>query len=222
VTAPPDTEVRGAEYRYGVVLLLTLLLLVFLIVAPTGNLARAFAILLEAAALIVVVATSRERGRVRRARASAVGGVAAVFVLATAAGVVPSAGVALAGGALALAIPLTLVGGLIRLARERGVTLQVVAGALAIYVLLGLMFAWLIGLAAKLGGQAYFAQGTDGTESSRLYFSFTVLTTTGFGDLTAAGKVGRAIAVIEMLTGQIYLVTVIGLLVGHLAARARS
>ena len=42
------------------------------------------------------------------------------------------------------------------------------------------------------------------------------MTTTGFGDLSPATRGGRAVAVLEMLTGQIYLVTVISLLVGNL------
>ena len=54
-----------------------------------------------------------------------------------------------------------------------------------------------------------------------MYFSFTVLTTTGFGDLTPATSVGRALAVLEMLGGQLYLVTVIGVLVGGLVGRRR-
>ena len=52
-----------------------------------------------------------------------------------------------------------------------------------------------------------------------MYFSFTVLTTTGFGDLTAQNPLGRALAVLEMLVGQIYLVTVIGVLVGNFRRR---
>ncbi len=52
-----------------------------------------------------------------------------------------------------------------------------------------------------------------------MYFSFAVLTTTGFGDLTAATHVGRSLAVVEMLLGQLYLVTVIGVLVGNFAGR---
>ncbi len=55
-----------------------------------------------------------------------------------------------------------------------------------------------------------------------MYFSFTVLTTTGFGDLTAATQVGRALAVVEMLVGQLYLVTVIGIVVANFAGRRRS
>jgi hypothetical protein len=55
-----------------------------------------------------------------------------------------------------------------------------------------------------------------------VYYSFTVLTTTGFGDLTAATPVGQALSVVEMLIGQIYLVTVIGVLVGNFAGRSRN
>ncbi len=52
-----------------------------------------------------------------------------------------------------------------------------------------------------------------------MYFSLSVLTTTGFGDFTAGQPVGRALAVLEMLVGQLYLVTVIGLMIGNFAAR---
>ena len=55
-----------------------------------------------------------------------------------------------------------------------------------------------------------------------VYYSFTVLTTTGFGDLTAGTPVGRALAVVEMLVGQLYLVTVIGLVVGNFTGRRRQ
>ena len=56
------------------------------------------------------------------------------------------------------------------------------------------------------------------TGGSSLY-SFTVLTTTGFGDYTAAQPFGHALAVLEMLIGQLYLVTVIGIVVANFASR---
>ena len=222
MSAPTLSADRPGEFRYGAVLLLMIVLLVFIIVAPSADWAYAVAIAFEAGALMVVIATSRERSRVRRARVLTLGTAGLAVVIAIAAGAIPAGVISLVGGALALAIPLALVGGLLRLVRTRGVTLQVVAGALAIYVLIGLMFAWTVGVAAKWGSHPYFASGTDGNESTRLYFSFTVLTTTGFGDYTPAQAGGRAIAVVEMLAGQIYLVTVIGVLVGNLAARARA
>jgi hypothetical protein len=60
------------------------------------------------------------------------------------------------------------------------------------------------------------------TTGEFVYYSFTVLTTTGFGDYTAAQPFGHALAVLEMLTGQLYLVTVIGVVVGNFAGRART
>ena len=61
-----------------------------------------------------------------------------------------------------------------------------------------------------------FAQGTDGTRAIRLYFSYVTLATLGYGDYTPAANVGRTLAVLEALLGQIYLVTVVALLVSRL------
>jgi len=94
-------------------------------------------------------------------------------------------------------------------------------GLLAIHLSIGLLFAGITGFVAHAGSSNYFAQGTSGNESDDVYFSFAVMTTTGFGDLSAATHAGRALAVIEMLTGQLYLVTVIGAVVGILASRTR-
>jgi hypothetical protein len=107
----------------------------------------------------------------------------------------------------------------LRLIREQGVTLQAVAGALTIYLLLGLMFAFVIAFAARVGSAPYFVQGHL-TTGEQVYYSFTVLTTTGFGDYTAGTPIGHAFAVLEMLVGQLYLVTVIGILVGSFVGRS--
>jgi Ion channel len=211
--------IAPAQYRYGAVFALTLTLLAFIILAPSGDLTRAVALLLESAALVVAIATSRARSEVRRARAAVVAFVAVLAVIAVAAGVVGAAPARALGGVLAVAIPLSLVRGLLRLVASDGVTVQVVAGALAIYLLIGLIFNWIIGIVAQIGDAPYFSGGTSGTEGERAYYSLSVLTTTGFGDFTAAQSVGRALAVLEMLVGQLYLVTVIGLLVGNFAAR---
>jgi len=143
-------------------------------------------------------------------------------VIAVALGALPAVATYSLGALLSVVIPVGLVGGLVRLVRTRGVTLQVVAGALAVYLLIGVTFVSLIGIGAHASSTPYFAQGTDGSQSDRVYYSFTVLTTTGFGDFTAARGYGRALAVLEMLTGQLYLVTVIGVVVGDLAGRRRE
>jgi ion channel len=219
MTSRPDSAVTPARYRYGAVFLLTLALLAFVILAPSDDWSRAVALLLESAALVVAVATSRERRAVRRTRTAAAAVVGALAVTGVAAGLLGPATALAVSGLLAVAIPLSLVRGLLRLVASEGVTLQAVAGALAIYLLIGLVFAWVIGIAIHLQTAPYFSGGTDGTQSERAYYSLSVLTTTGFGDFTAAQPLGRALAVLEMLVGQLYLVTVIGLLVGNFAAR---
>jgi hypothetical protein len=171
---------------------------------------------------VVVIATSRTRRALRETRAAQVGGLAAAFVVLTAVGVVPASVTYAVGGLLFVLIPGALASGLIKLFRSRGVTLQGVAGALAVYLMVGLVFTFLIGLTAVIASQPFFSSGTDGTQSERVYYSFTVLTTTGFGDFVARIPAGRAIAVVEMLTGQLYLVTVIGVLVGNIASTRRN
>jgi Ion channel len=217
--AARDPGERAPEYRYGVVLLLMLLALVFVIVAPSTAWSRATALVIQSIALLVAVGTARAPLAVRRRRAALGSLLALVVVVVVALSVVPSDLDFLLSGLVAAAIPVAIVGGLLRLVREHGVTIQAVAGALAIYLTVGLVFAWLIGFVARLGSTPYFAQGTDGTQSDHVYYSFTVMTTTGFGDFTAATHLGRALAVIEMLVGQIYLVTVIGVLVGNFVGR---
>src|SRR3954471_22848606 len=212
---------RAPEDRYGAVLALLLVLVLFVIVAPPAGWSRAVALAIEGAALMVSIGTSRSRRDVRRRRTLAAGGAALVGVTTVAVGVVPSSVTLTIAGLLAFAIPPALGGGLLRMVSERGVTAQAVAGSLAIYLVIGLAFAWTIGGAARVDPSAYFAQGTSGTDGQRVYFSLTVLTTTGFGDLTVAGSLGRALTVLEMLIGQLYLVTVIGVVVGNFRRRDR-
>jgi hypothetical protein len=213
---------RSATFRYGVVFAIVLALLLFQVLAPDADWARALSVALVGGALAVAVGTSRARGSVRRARALVVSGVAAVVVIGIAAGVLSTAAAFLVGTLLLASVPVALGGGLLRLIRTDGVTLQAVAGALAIYLLGGLLFASAISFCAAVQNGHFFTQGVHVTNGDRVYYSFTVLTTTGFGDYTTATPVGHALAVFEMLTGQLYLVTVIGVLVGNFAGRRRT
>jgi Ion channel len=212
---------REAQFRYGVVFLIVLTLLVWEVLAPDSNWARAVAIALAGAALTVVMATSRARGPVRRFRALVVSAAAGVVVILVATDVLSAQLAFLIGTGLAASIPITLAGGLLRLIRDEGVTPQAVAGALTIYLTIGLLFASLISFVARVQTGSFFAQGGHITGGDRVYYSFTVLTTTGFGDYTAAKPLGHALAVLEMLIGQLYLVTVIGILVGNFVGQRR-
>ena len=218
---PWDRSSREAGFRYGVVFAITLTLVLYAIAAPDGPAARAVALGLEAMALTVVMATSRARLQVRRLRALIAAAAGGTIVVLVAADVLSDTLVFVLGGLLAALVPATLAGGLARLIRDRGVTLRAVLGALTIYLYVGLLFAWVVALASAIGNSPFFAQPKV-EQGDRIYYSYTVLTTTGFGDFTPATQVGHSLAVLEMLTGQLYLVTVIGVLVGDLVGRRRS
>ena len=213
---------RPAQFRYGAVFLLTLAVVVFVVAAPSADWSRAVTLAIEGAALVVAVATARERERVRYRRALVLGAIVIVLIVGVAIGAVSHQLTAAVTAFITAAVPVVIFRGLLRLLREQGVTVQAVAGALAIYLSIGLVFAWIISFIAQVGSTPYFAQNTNGTDGDRVYFSFTVMTTTGFGDFSAATPAGHALAVIEMLTGQLYLVTVIGLLIGNFASRRKA
>lgn len=212
-----------AGHRYGIVLAIALATVLFLVIAPESSWSRAVAMLLAGAMLLVVIAT-RRGGSWRLRQSAGLATVAATLALALAIGfewiAVPIG--AATSAVLVLTTLVELVRSLVVLLRVRGVTVQAVAGALAVYLLIGLVFSFVITTLARAGHRPYFAQGTSGSGSERVYFSFTSLTTTGYGDLTPAQSGGRAVAVLEMLTGQIYLVTVISLLVSNLRRRRET
>jgi hypothetical protein len=100
-----------------------------------------------------------------------------------------------------------------RILAETSVTLQSIYGALAAYMIIGLMFAAFYGAIYRIGSGPFFASGSPNNTKTFQYFSFTTLTTLGYGDFTAAGNGGRAVAVMEAVTGQIFLATLVARLV---------
>jgi Ion channel len=99
------------------------------------------------------------------------------------------------------------------LTQRRTTTLTTLSGAVAIYLLVGLSFADLYMFLAQLAGTPFFAQPGPHGSVAYVYFSFTTLTTVGFGDLSAGTDPGRMLAVMEALLGQLYLVTVVAFIV---------
>lgn len=101
----------------------------------------------------------------------------------------------------------------VHLTQRRTATSATLAGAIAVYLLVGLTFADLFLCLAEVTGVAYFSQTASPDSVAYLYYSFTTLTTVGFGDLTAGTDLGRMLAVVEALLGQLYLVTVVAVIV---------
>jgi Ion channel len=93
------------------------------------------------------------------------------------------------------------------------VTIQSIYGVLSAYLVIGLMFAAFYAAIDHLGGGGFFAKGQPDNTQTFQYFSFTTLTTLGYEDFTAFRNGGRAVAVLEALTGQIFLATLVARLV---------
>ena len=99
------------------------------------------------------------------------------------------------------------------------VTMQNIYGAISAYLIIGVAFASFFAAIGHLNGGHFFADGQQGSTQTFQYFSFTTLTTVGYGDFTAAGSFGRAMADLEALTGQIFLVTLVAFLVTRFRTR---
>ena len=117
---------------------------------------------------------------------------------------------------LALAAPVAVMR---RIAQHREVSRGTLLGAISGYLLLPIAFFYLFLSTASLTGAPFFADPQPTT--SYMYFSLTTITTTGYGDLTAATPFGRLLATSEALMGQVYLVTFVAMLVGLFAATRR-
>jgi hypothetical protein len=96
------------------------------------------------------------------------------------------------------------------------IRISAVSGVLALYLLMGMCFSFVYGALDRLGDQPFFTGGDSATVSHCLYFSFITLTTVGYGDFTAATDTGHTLSALEALFGQIYLVTIVALIVGNL------
>ena len=113
---------------------------------------------------------------------------------------------------LATLVPLCIV--ILMLVVRRGpVTRQRIEGAIAVYVLLGLTWAQAYELLALLDPGAFAGAVGRQTSPSWVYYSFVTLTTMGYGDITPLNPVARSLAILEALTGQLYLAILVARLV---------
>jgi Ion channel len=100
-----------------------------------------------------------------------------------------------------------------RIFRHPAVDLETILGAVCSYLLIGIAFASVYGMMQAVGSENFFAQPGSHSRLDYLYFSFIVLTTTGFGDLTPGTPVGKVLVTLEALIGQVFLVTIVASLV---------
>jgi hypothetical protein len=212
-SAPP----RRYRERYGV--LLGAIVVAFAVegIAEPSTWVEVFTSALLGITLLLAFFAADIRPRFMRPAAVVVAGVILLSIVEAANGNIDGGATRVANALLVVLAPPAVIIGVVRSLRTRqAVTLEAVFGVLCVYILLGMFFAYVYGSIDHLGGSPFFAGGEPATVARCLYFSFASLTTVGYGDLTARSNLGHTLSVSEALMGQIYLVTVVSLIVANL------
>jgi hypothetical protein len=209
-------DVRRQE-RYG--LLLGAIVVAFAVqgIGSTNQTEQVIVTALLGATLLLSLWCAEAKPIVMRGGALVVVAVFLASLLETVLGTPGGGATRLANALLVSLAPPAIIVGVVRSLRARqGVTLEAVFGVLCVYLLIGMLFAFLYGSIDRLGGSPFFAGGQPASVADCLYYSFTTLTTVGYGDLTAHSNLGHTLSVSEALVGQIYLVTIVSLIVANL------
>jgi hypothetical protein len=211
-------RLRGT-HSYGIVLALLVAQFVLFSAAGDDLWVRILGTCLSAAILVLTYMTSGVRPRHRRV----VEAVAAMCVVAAVASI--TVGGSTARGVAAVLSLLLIVSAIAAILRGVGVqpvvNLRTVLGALCVYLMIGLFFAYSYAAIGAFTDEPFFSNGREESLAHFLYYSYVAQTTTGFGDFTAATSLGRTVTVVEVLLGQLYLVTVLALVVANIGRERR-
>jgi Ion channel len=211
----PEAERRVG--RYGLLLLATIASVAVQGVAEPGGVQQVVVTALAGGTLVLAFHSGGLAPRLTRAvLVFAAAAVVLAIVRATAGGVGEGAARAVNAALVALGPPAVAIGLLRELRATQEVRLEAVSGVLCLYVLVGMTFGFIYGAIDNLGGDPFFANGQTASVAHCLYFSLTTLATVGYGDFVARTNLGHTLAVSEALIGQIYLVTVVSLIVSNL------
>lgn len=218
VTRPRDVILPGPGH-YGTTLIF-LVASVFMVMAfPKGSLLDALALVIQLIALLACLRAAEAPGKLVRV-IEVIAAIAVVIAL-----IPPLWGddlwkYVIRGGTFLLvitALPSISIGLIKQLRHDRRITIETVFGAVCIYLLLIITFASGFAVASVATHDDFFVQGAWADQyGDFVYFSVTTITTLGIGDLTPATDLGRGMTGMLTLIGQIYLVTVVALIVGNL------
>jgi hypothetical protein len=203
--------VARAPDSYVLVLLLLLADYVVLTVEWTGGAALMVRAILFGLTILLTFHTSRVGPLARMA-----GRVAVTVTLISALGVAISGGDQATGAVtflvslLVLACPIAIAW---RIMHHERVTGETIAGAICIYVLIGMIFANVDYGIQLASGSDFFAQSGRHGLSDFAYFSYITMTTVGYGDLTPTTGLPRTMAVMDAMVGQVFLVVLLARLV---------
>ena len=107
--------------------------------------------------------------------------------------------------------------------KTREITQNTLYGAVCVYLLLGLLWVSIYGLIDAIIPGAIFSGDEIGsrlTSNELIYFSYTTLTTLGYGDITSLSPVGRIMSVLEAIIGQLFIAFMVARLIGIYTSRS--
>jgi hypothetical protein len=213
--------VRSVQDGYGIALLLTVLTISALALGGVGTLGGLVGVILAGATLLFALRTSGARPRVMRLGQVLVVGSILVAALALLVGDprVADGAMSIIGLAIAAIVPFVIIGNILHSAT---ITYRLVIGALVVYLLIGLCYAYGFALISLFTDAPFFVQTATPIEANYLYFSYTTLSTVGYGDFTAASPVGQMLAISEAIFGQLYLVSIVAILVANVGRSFRD
>ena len=210
-------SVRAEPGRYGALLILLIASYLLSALIHAHWMEAVQVVLFTVAVLLALRSASIPRRAVRLVLIVAVVGLPVMFFLSFST-VTGDAGSGIADLWTALVLLAAAVMIVRRVLAFGTVTLQSIYGAISAYLVIGFMFAAAFAAIYHFYGDQFFRPGETANTQTFQYFSFTTLTTLGYGDFTAYYSSGQAVAVLEALTGQIFLAT----LVARLVAAFRS
>ena len=95
------------------------------------------------------------------------------------------------------------------------ITIDTIRGGICVYLLIGFVWALLYGITASLDSNAFSQPIIDIESYGRaVYFSFTTLTTLGYGDIIPISPLAKMLTNLEAIIGQLYPSVLIAILVG--------
>ena len=102
---------------------------------------------------------------------------------------------------------------LVKTFKPGDITFQRIEGSIVVYLLMGLIFAYVFHAVYLFAGASSFNNINEADLKEFLYYSFTTLTTMGYGDITPVHPLARSLANLEALIGQLYPAILIARLV---------
>lgn len=211
--------VLRAPDSYGLVLFL---LVVSFILAPLGQGGNWLwvRVLVQGATMLFALHTSRVRRRTMRL-ASILFGISLTLALAAALSGDRRETQRAVEALLALLLAVSVPAMLRRILTARDVGVEIVIGAMDVYIIFGLFFSAVYATIADFSSTPFFAPPAHVSNGSYQFFSFVTLTTVGYGNLVPNTYLGQSLAILEALFGQIYLVTLVARLVSGMQPGAR-